>query len=180
MKTSLVVRTCLLSVLTVLALDARAAEPRPAIDPISPELNPVATMEEGGGMPVPGGVSHRSISIMRTGRVVVNEVIFTHGSADALGKPEDHDYELTPLQPMDMLNLGEAIGALHGGAIMKSTGPGCEDAPSAVYRVHKSAEKIFTILRTVNCQTLELKDPSQREAAQVIKAEFDRLRKELH
>lgn len=169
MKNSVVkIMMVLVAAVTLQGFKAHAA-------PENPSQIPVLNFIMGGGMPAPGGIISRGITVVRSGEVQVHEARYSKGS-EHWGEREEKDYTLPPLSGETMLSIGEAIAQIKGGELMNEGGPQCMDAPSYSYNVIRDQKQI-PVFRRNGCRDEFLKDESQRPAAARIKYILDQLNK---
>lgn len=158
----------------MLVLTAALALNAFATSPISIDPNVIMTLTVGGGMPVPGGLGFRKISVTRDGVVNVEEYRQPQSFEDKNDRGSHREYVLATYPAQDMLEIGQAIGAIKGGRLVKPNRPPCMDAPGYTYIVNKNGAAI-AIYRQSNCIEEQLADPAQRPAALALKTFLDEL-----
>lgn len=145
-----------------------------ATSPVRLDPNVVLTLTVGGGMPAPGGLAFRKISVTRDGVVNVEEHRHAQNFDDREDRGTHREYVLATIPARDMLQIGEAVGQITGGRLVKPNRPPCMDAPAYTYQVNKNGMAL-TVYRVFNCTPEQLADPAQRPAATALKTFLDQL-----
>ncbi|MGE0526732.1 MAG: hypothetical protein AB7G93_04050 [Bdellovibrionales bacterium] len=151
----------LIALVTSMSLQAHAR--------VAPSDAALIQLRMGGGMPAPGGLVGREVTIRESGDVHVHE---TRYAKDFNGPNEEREYILGRVEPVDVLLIKETVDRLHGGLFLEPQGPQCMDAPSYTYSVVKDS-MLIPVYRIFGCRPLELRDESQRSAALEIKGYLD-------
>ena len=148
------------ALVSVCGLSARATSP-------NPDFYPILNVRVGGGMPVPGGLASREVSVLRGGRVIVSDRYHGDYREGSTQKPAPRVYELAPLQPGVMQKVYARVAELKGGPLKPDGGYGCADAPGYAYEAYAPIGKV-TIYENYSCQERPLVDSAERASAQVL------------
>jgi hypothetical protein len=124
----------------------------------------------GGGMPVPGGLRYREITVSHDGEVKVKEGRYPKDFNN--GKGSETEFVAGTVEPADLAALEQAAASITGGKLTEPKGPQCMDAPGYSYGVVREG-KVVTIFTRFGCRDSQLKDKSQRPAADSIRDYLD-------
>lgn len=128
-------------------------------------------LTEGGGMPGPGGVVYREITISREG--FVNARVVRYGKTfETIKNYSETKRFLGQVDDKDLQAIYQATANLTGGKFQKPSGAACEDAPLINYNVRRD-EQWIQVYGYSACQTYELFDKRQRPAALAVKKYMD-------
>ncbi len=156
----------IVSLIAVMSLGSYAA---PAPAPVSCD-EPVAQLLIAGGLPGPGNLARRALTICVNGINVVDNYF-----------PEDFDFSkpgrtveqnLPPMKSEDLAKLLDEVNRLPGSPFLTNDEPRCMDAPDLHYSVFNNGSKV-EIFKVEGCVELELANPQQQQSAKIVKAYLD-------
>jgi len=139
---------------------------------------PLLHLRVAGGMPAPGGLASSDLMVTVDGSVMVRE--FYHPKDFGSGKPaKKKTYQLPNLNARVLAEVKKTVESLKGGELVEPDQPGCMDAPRSEYSIFKDWQK--TVVYMIDaCRPFQLRDESQRPAANKIRELLAKLLAKTH